>query len=398
MTHRSLFLCAVLLLVLAQFALAGRYQRTKDRQIRVWNEHPERWDEAVWTGERDESGYATGKGILTWYQIARTTEIGSFIPSSRGHDLQVVRSFSGRMMQGRFDGEVVTSDPNGRKFHAKYAAGTRTGPWTSASETKEAPAEAPKPAVAAASPSQPQPPAEAPANVANRGAIVEAPTQDSHTLEVFRPPTTLRSSSVAATVPDSAPVDSTSKDPAITDFKRQTETVLSRVGQATNNFHEIEKLDSVQPLSAPISESIHSLADRAREARSKTNDQVTIRNESETTDALSLVNDTTRTLAAKDAMGANSKLNQFLKNHPAPPSDSQRALWHYLTSTRSLCDRQQRQADAHLQRAQSLVAAGRAGEAVQEYKQANLLFPSPMIAEKIQQLSSQSGSIDHADR
>lgn len=401
MTNRFLFAWAAILLLFVNVADAGRYQRTKDRQIRVWNEHPERWDEAVWTGERDENGYATGTGVLTWYRVAKTTEIGTFIPSARGHELEVVRSFSGTMIQGRFDGWVVTSDPAGKNFHAKYADGTRSTPWTRAkagSEAAPAPDTAKNAAVAATPKQEPQPPAESPAKVVPRSAIVEAPTQDSHTLEVFRPPTALRPTYVTATAPQSSPpAEPPRKDGTLTEFEQQTQSVFAGVGDATGNFRKIETLDSVQPLPSPISENIRSLSDRARDVRLKSADSSTLRTETETADALSVVNETTRALAAKNASGANSKVTQFLKNHPTPPTDAQKPLWHYLASTQSLCDRQQKAADAHLQRAQSL-AADHPIEALEEYKEANRLFPSPNIAEMIRQLSTSSAAIDHADR
>ena len=389
MSHRLLLVCTALLLIFTNAADAGRYQRTKDRKIRVWNEHPEHWDEAIWTGERDENGNATGPGVLTWYGIPHTAQMGSLIPSTRGHELTLVASFSGQMTEGRFEGLVVSTDAAGRNFHAKFVDGSPVSPWSAGTGSKETSAEpAQKKRIAAAAPEGPPPPAESPGKIVHRSAVVEAPTQDSQTLEVFRPPSSLRASYVAASPESSPPVDPAGKDPALSEFKQQTQSVFSKVGNATNGFREIERLDSVQPLPAPVSDSVRSLANQARDLRSKSGENAALQIETETADALSLVSETSRELAAKNPSAANLKLTQFLKNHPAPPADPQKPLWHYLAATQSLCDRQQKEADVHLQRAQSLLDAGHTNEAITEYKEANRLFPTQLIAEKIRQLSS----------
>jgi len=402
--HRFLFVSIALLLVFTNPVHAGRYQRTKDRQIRVWNEHPERWDEAIWTGERDENGAATGPGVLTWFQLGHSSETGTRIPESRGHQLMFAISFKGTMNDGRFEGPVFSTDAVGRESHAKFVDGSPVTPWVAGSGSKEVAAKestettrktaTEKSATAEKKPKEPTAPAEGPAEVLHRSAVVEAPTQDSHTLEVFRPPSSLRASYVATASPaqSAPPTDLASKDPAVTALKEQTQTVLSRVGNATRNFSQIDRLDSVQPLPASVSDSIGSLANRTYNARSKIGEKAAFRGEAETSDALSVMYEVTRDLAAKDASGANAKLTQFLKNHPSPPADAQKPLWRYLSSAQSLCERQQKEADAHLHRAQSLIAAGHAAEAIEEYKEANRIFPSPVTAEAIRKLSPQSST------
>jgi len=350
------FVYTSLLLCFVSVVDAGRYQRTKDRQIRVWNEHPERWDEAIWTGDRDDNGYAIGSGVLTWYRLAHSSETGSLIPSTRGHELIPVASFSGSMSEGHFDGLVMTTDGTGKKFHATFADGSRTTPWTAGAGTSE-PGASPsqKIEVAAKSSPPPEPPAEGP--VVHRSAVVEAPTQDSNTLEVFRPPSSLRASYSAPDKDQSSPPAQATKEPPHPELTQQVQFVLTEVGRATKDFRDIERLDSVQPLPEPIASNIRSLADRARSIRSKNADDPAIRSQVETLDALSLLNETTTNLAAKNPATVSSKLNQFLKNHPAPPADSQRSLWHYLSSAQALCDRNQKEANVHLQRAQILLTA-----------------------------------------
>ena len=380
---RVLLVCAALILVLVTPADAGRYQRTKDRKIRVWNEHPERWDEGVWTGGRDQNGNATGPGVLMWYHVKQSIEMGELIPSARGRALLPVASFTGTMVDGRFEGIVVTTDDNGKEIHAKYADGSRTEPWSEGSGAKLA-ERATKKTMATAPAGEPPAPAESPPKIVRRSAVVEAPTQDSQTLDVFRPPSSLRASYAAPT-----PSDETNKDPSLAQFKEQTDSAFSQVRDATGNFREIENLNSVQPFPASVAKNVQSLAERGRALGPKGADNGTLQSEATTSDALFVAEETTSALASKDATGADLKLTQFLNKHPAPPTDAQKPLWRYLTSTRDLCDRRQQEADAHVQQAQSLLAAGRTKEAIAEYEAANRLFPSPLIAEKIRQLASQ---------
>jgi hypothetical protein len=195
----------------------------------------------------------------------------------------------------------------------------------------------------------------------------------------------------ASSIP--AAVDPAVKNRVIADFKEQTQSVLSRVGDATGNFREIDRLDSMQKLPGPVSESVVSLIDRARDFRSKLGYETALREcrtETETVDALSAVDQVTRNIAAGDASEASSKLADFLKNNPEPIADSQKTLWRYLTSMRLLFSRSQKEANIHLQRAQSLASTSKNGEAVREYREAYRAFPNPATAEKIRQLQDNS--------
>jgi len=175
----------------------------------------------------------------------------------------------------------------------------------------------------------------------------------------------------------------------ITDFKEQTQAVLSRVGDATGNFREIDRLNSVQQLPPQVSESVASLVDRARDFRAKVGYETALsecRSETETVDALSAVDQGTRNIAGNDASAANSGLTDFLKDNPEPTVDTQRPLWRYLTSMRLLCSRLEKEAEIHLERARAFASAGRTGDAIREYQEAYRTFPNPATAEKIRQL------------
>jgi hypothetical protein len=179
----------------------------------------------------------------------------------------------------------------------------------------------------------------------------------------------------------------------ITDFKEQTQAVFSRVGDATGNFHEIDQLDSVQQLPGPVSESVASLVDRARDFRAKLGYETALsecRTETETVDALSAVDQSTRNIAGNNASAANSGLTDFLKNNPEPMVDTQGPLWRYLTSMRLLCSRLEKEAEIHSQRAGAFASAGRTGDAIREYQEAYRTFPNPATAEKIRQLQKNS--------
>src|SRR5438309_4256405 len=100
-----------------------------------------------------------------------------------------------------------------------------------------------------------QPPAEGPPRFATAASI-----------RPFTPATSAPASSTPA--PSTPPaVEPEVKSRMITDFKEQTQAVLSRVGDATGNFREIDRLNSVQRLPPPVSESVASLVDRARDFR-----------------------------------------------------------------------------------------------------------------------------------
>jgi hypothetical protein len=165
------------------------------------------------------------------------------------------------------------------------------------------------------------------------------------------------------------------------------------VGDATGNFHEIDRLDSVKKLPAPVSESIDSLIDRARDFRTKPEYESVAQEcqaETQTVAALSVIDEITQNIAANDASEAGSRLAVFLKRNPEPTVDGQKAVWRYLSSLRLLCSRLEKDAYIHVQRAQSLAAAGKTSDAIREYQEAYQTFPNPETAEKIRQLQDSS--------
>jgi hypothetical protein len=183
------------------------------------------------------------------------------------------------------------------------------------------------------------------------------------------------------------------KNRMISDFKEQTQSVFSRVSDAMGNFQDVDQLNSVQRLPSPVSEEVASLVDRARDFRARLGYEAALsecRAETETVDALSALEQSTRNIADNNAAAANSGLSDFLKSNPAPPQDSEKSLWRYLTSVRSLCTRLEKEAETYSQRAQAFASAGRTGDAIREYQAAYRIFPSPATAEKIRQLQSNS--------
>jgi hypothetical protein len=402
-TARCLFVCSWLLLFVNVVYAGGVYQRTRDGKTLVWNNYPRRGDEATWSGKRDADGYAVGPGTLTWFGVISATPTGSNIPSKSRPIL--FGRYSGNMVRGKFDGPVVNVDANGKTFHLTFINGRRAGqpgatPAPAISQQPnqrvdrkqavQAPAEGPSPSPEQKSDKRP-----------SGGVIVEAPTQEGTPPEQANTP---RPSPMAVaalasprpTVPPPPPNDA-EVDPAIKDrvaeLKEQTESVLSQVGDATGNFQEIERLDSVQRLPAPVSENVGSLSDRTRDLRAKLGPEKTLREcrtETETVDALATIDQVTRAIATDDAPEASSKVADFLKNNPEPSTESQKSLWGYLASIQSLCSRLEKQAEIHLQRAQSFAAASKTSEAIQEYQEAYRIFPNPATAEKIRQLQDNS--------
>jgi len=194
----------------------------------------------------------------------------------------------------------------------------------------------------------------------------------------------------ASTPPD---IDSAVRERIIADFKDETRTVLSQVGEATGNFRGADRLESVGTLPPPVSESVGSLVQRARDFRSKIGYETALRefrSETETVDALSVVDQITRSIASNNASEANAKLSEFLASNPEPSADNEKPLWEYLASMRQLCSQLQKEADVHLKRAESFAAASKTSDAIREYQEAYRIFPSPITAEKIRQLQVNS--------
>lgn len=178
----------------------------------------------------------------------------------------------------------------------------------------------------------------------------------------------------------------------IDELRKQTESVLAQVRDATGNFHEIDRLEAVQNLPAPASASVTVLATRARDFRTKVGDEVAAYEflaEIEAVEMLVLVDETTRDIAAKDAPAARRKLSAFLKRYHEPAADSQKRLSRYLNSMLSLCNRSKDEAETHLERAKSLDSAGKKSDALREYQEIYRIYPNPITADKIRQLEGE---------
>ena len=377
MSARSFVGFGALILLLTSVAYGGgAFQRTKDGKTLVWNNSPERGDAATWSGERDSDGYATGQGTLTWYRVDLKMSVGSNLPSQRQNIF--IGRYSGNMVHGKFEGSVVNVDSSGKTFHGTYVKGKKTNNWTtgssstderhekqmSAAKAEDVPAEGPKPSPSARP----------------RQVVVASP-----------PPTATPAQT--STLLAMAALDSAVRNRVIADFKRQTQTVLSRVGEATGNFHEIEGLDSVPKWPAQVTDSVSSLIDRARDVRSELGDESAVeecRPEIETINALSVADQVTQDMAGNDASLASTKLNGFLQSNPEPPADDQKPLWHYLISLQLSFSRAETEAQAHLELGKSLAEANKTSEAIREYQKAYQIFPNPATAEKIRQLQDNS--------
>ncbi len=411
----------MLLLLASGVYGGGIYQHTRDQRALIWNSLPRPDEEAAWSGDQDSKRYATGYGTLTWYRVQRAIGTGSHILPSTGPagSAIVINRYSGKMVLGKFDGPVVNVDANGKMFHSTFANGIKVTDWVAGplpptdqrlnepvSVSRDARAAEP-PADVVAAASTPSPVTSTRSPLSSSPAAAAASTRS----PVPSTPSPRSSSPAAAEASTRSPVPSTplptpsllSSSPAaaetavknrmITDFKEQTQSVLSRVGEATGNFHEIDRLDLVQQLPLPVSESVSSLVDRARDFRAKLGYETALsecRTETATVDALSAIDQITRNIAGKDASAANSRLTDFLKSNPEPMVDNQKPLWRYLTSIRLLCNRLEKEAEIHLQRAQASASAGRIGDAIREYQEAYRAFPNPATAEKTRQLQRNS--------
>jgi len=394
-------------LLFANSAIGGGvYQRTKDGRTFIWNNFPGRSDTANWSGGRDAEGYAAGYGTLTWFKSEHAIVTGSNIPAPAKGNI-VVGRYTGRMVRGRFQGSVVNVDASGRVSHGTFANGNKTSDWI-----QGAPAstdqQTTRPTSKVANKAEPVPPASGPP-LDERYAEKTTNTAKSGVGEslqaVMTPPSSLRVpiATIAARAPvpppaslqpsPAAAVEPLVRNRIIEDFKEETQSVFERVNEATGNFRELDGLDSVQELPKPVSESVDALVDRARDFRAKLGYETALREsrvETQTADALFVVDQATHNLAVSDASKAAGRVNEFLKNNPETPGENQKNLWHYLDSLRSLCSRSEKEADVHLQQGQLFSSAGKMGDALHEYQEAFRLFPSPATAEKIRHLQENS--------
>ena len=113
---------------------ASNYDRTIDGKTKIWHNSSEQGLQATWTGERDENGYATGRGTLTWFRVRHDWETGSRLPGSK---YTQVTQYTGKMVDGKLDGQVVIVDAKGKTFHTKFADGEKSGEWIAGAPTKQ---------------------------------------------------------------------------------------------------------------------------------------------------------------------------------------------------------------------------------------------------------------------
>jgi len=111
-TRRLFVYSGLLALLITGTTFAGRYQRAKDGKTRVWNESPKPGDLVTWSGARDEKGYATGYGTLTWFAPQNEVETGSHI-ARRRHYIVTSRE-SGMMVHGKFEQAPAKAEPKKR--------------------------------------------------------------------------------------------------------------------------------------------------------------------------------------------------------------------------------------------------------------------------------------------
>jgi uncharacterized protein YecT (DUF1311 family) len=117
MISRSILAWLSLLLVASSTLAAGTYQLTKEGATYVWNNYPRPGDEATWSGAKDNEGYATGEGVVTW--------------SKRG---KFMTRYWGRMIRGKLEGPVMNEDASGKKFRGTFINGVKSGDWAAVTD------------------------------------------------------------------------------------------------------------------------------------------------------------------------------------------------------------------------------------------------------------------------
>ena len=119
--HRFAGLAFSFSLILVGGAYAGgTYQGTDDhKKALVWNNDLKPGDVATWSGDRDANGYATGPGTLQWFRVG---------PGVLNRKRTPISSYSGTMLHGKFNGDVMTVD-HGKAYHATFVDAQKKGQW-----------------------------------------------------------------------------------------------------------------------------------------------------------------------------------------------------------------------------------------------------------------------------
>jgi len=387
--------------LLAQSLYGGIYQRTKDGKTLVWNNYPVPNDQATWSGKRDANGYATGPGTLTWYTSQKAFTTGSMLPA-KGPSAVITR-LTGTMVKGKLNGPVINLDSEGKTFRLTYVNGVKAGDRHGNSAAKSTEREnEPVSLTDDETSSQPTSEDASAKTLANTNKTsVELPAEGPSEAASPNPQLVMLAKS-SRSVPAAAPSPSGStpeeleaaiRGRMVSDLKEETQSVLARVDEATSNFRGVDHLDGIQQLPAPVSQNVGALVDRARAVRTKLGYETALKEcaaETQTVDALGTLDQVTRSIASNDAAAATAKVTEFLKNNPQPGADDQKNLWRYLTTMRQLCSQLESDAKVHAQRAESLAAASRTGDAIRELQEAYRIFPNPVTADKIRQLQNNS--------
>ena len=467
MSARRFLVCAILVFSFANGANAARYQRCKDGKTLVWNSQRGVAQEAAWSGLRDMDGYATGEGTLTWYRLA-----------------EVVNSYTGKMVRGKFEGPVV-KEQAGTRLQATFANGEKVSGWSApGAEERRTPTATPTPAPKqespTPSPTMPPPdeadilptpiPARSPTTRARSTSTPTTPFPTPITTPTPTPvptrtatatpsptpapspsPTPLQTPSPSQTptstitpaptaagagpktsrleeIPDgqlrgplalgspapslrsaleevppleagassqasAAPQPAESKEQMIARFKKQTASVLDEVRKATDNFHEIDRIETAAKLPEAISANIASLAEQATALRAKHGYAAAFYDcgaETATTDGLFTLDQTLRDLTEKNAPSGRQRAMSFFKRYPSPTRDNQKPLWRYLISISTTTSKAKARAEEYLKRAKDFEAAGKKSEALREYQEIYRVYPNPIVADKIKDLQQKS--------
>jgi ketosteroid isomerase-like protein len=244
---RLFFACVAMLLLANGANASGRYQRAEDGQTLIWSNYPKSNYAATWSGDRDAKGYASGYGTLTWYKLNRNFVMGSIVPNGKR---AVVARYSGKMMAGKLEGQVVSAGPDGKDFHALFVDGNRADAWIAGpapttgekrnervrrAELVEAPAEAPQRA-----PDQPV------NQDVHKPTVIETPTQGTDSLRSLTlPPSSLRMGIVGETSRSTPTASLAPPNPGTGVDAAKTVAALDTQYQAAVKANDVATMDRI---------------------------------------------------------------------------------------------------------------------------------------------------------
>ena len=110
---------------------AGEWILT-DKDYKVWDAYPQLKGTATWSGSADEERYASGKGVLQWFENGRPVKFEGIMIKGRltGKGSATIADFAryeGDFADGTMNGKGTMTLSNGSRYEGDWVGGKMTG-------------------------------------------------------------------------------------------------------------------------------------------------------------------------------------------------------------------------------------------------------------------------------